>query len=71
MKVLQLEHAGLSTGPNIVLFLNGRAAAAFRSFAGVAKEPQRYDLHHTFNGAQVLLGGVRRSFAGSPWCAPG
>jgi hypothetical protein len=66
MKVLQLEHAGRS-GPNIVFAQNGRAAADIRRFAGVTKEPKPRLLHHTFNGAQALLGGLRRSFAGSPW----
>jgi len=27
------------------------------------KDPKRCDLHHTFSGAQVSLGGLRRSFA--------
>jgi hypothetical protein len=66
MKVLQLEHAGRSTGPNIVFSQNGRAAAAIRRFAGVTKKPKPRELHHTFNGARVLLGSLRRSFAASP-----
>jgi hypothetical protein len=53
-----------STGPNILfLFPNGRAAAAIRRFAGATTEPKRHDLHHTFNGAHIFLGGLRRSFA--------
>jgi hypothetical protein len=36
--------------------------------SGVAKEQQRRHGHHTFNRAEVSLGGLRRSFAGSPWC---
>jgi hypothetical protein len=55
MKVLQPEHAGRSTGPNIVVFPDGRAAAAIRRFAGVPNEPKSPDLHHTFNGAQAVL----------------
>ncbi len=38
MKVLQLEHAGLFTGPNILCFPHGRAAAAIRRFAGAMKQ---------------------------------
>jgi hypothetical protein len=43
-----------------------RTAAAIRRFAGVTEEPKPRELHHTFNGAQVFLGGLRRSFAVSP-----
>jgi len=67
MKVLQLEHAGLFTGPNILWFANGRAAAAIRRFAGVPEPLKRRALHYTFIGAELSLGGVRRSFAASPW----
>src|SRR5947209_11602999 len=63
MKVLQLEHAGLFTGPNILWFANGRAAAAIRRFAGVPEPLKRRALHYTFIGAELSLGGVRRSFA--------
>ena len=67
MKVLQLEHAGLFTGPNILCFPNGRAAAAIRRFAGAPEALKRRALHHAFIGAGLSLGGVRRSFAASPW----
>src|SRR5712691_8573827 len=66
MKVLQLEHAGLFTGPNILCFPNGRAAAAIRRFAGLTQQPSSRDPHQALNGARVLLGGVRRSFTASP-----
>ena len=46
------------------LFPNGRVVAANRRFAGVTKEPRPGEFHDTFNGAQVFLGGLRRSFAG-------
>jgi len=46
MKVLQLEHAGLFTGPTIRWFPNGRAAAAIRRFAGVTKPLKSRDLYH-------------------------
>jgi hypothetical protein len=55
MKVLQPEHAGRSTGPNIVVFTDGRAAAAIRRFAAVPQEPECRDVHHTFNRAQAVL----------------
>src|SRR5712691_419644 len=37
MKVLHLEHTGLRTGPDIVFFPNGRAAAEPRRFAEVGR----------------------------------
>ena len=64
MMVLLTEDTGQLIGPNIQ---TAAQRPTIRRFAGAPKEPKPRDLHHTVNGAQVFLGGLRRSFAASPW----
>jgi hypothetical protein len=53
---VRFERSHLLLGDaNIVVFPDGRAAAAIRRFAGVPNEPECRDVHHTFNGAQAVL----------------
>src|SRR6266704_392427 len=71
MKVLQLEHAGRFTGPNIVFSFpkrprSGRDPKVRRSDGGA--EASRPSPHVQWRA--VFLGGVRRSFAVSPWRKP-
>ena len=61
--VLLTEDTGHRIGPNI----NGRAAADYPKIRRRPQEPKSCDVHQTFNGAQGFLGGLRRSFAASPW----
>src|SRR5205823_11524470 len=63
MKVLHLEHAGRRPVPTSSFSQTAAQRPQNRRFAGVPKEPKSRDLHHTFSGAQVSLGGLRRSFA--------
>src|SRR5207237_6521901 len=68
MKVLHLEHAGRRPVPTSSFSQTAAQRPQNRRFAGVPKEPKSRDLHHTFTGAEIFLGGLRRSFAASPWC---
>ena len=66
MKVLQQEHAGLPTGPNILRLPNGRAAAAIPKVRRSTEAAAASRSLPRCIGVQISLGGVRRSFAVSP-----
>ncbi len=66
MKVLHLEHAGRS-GPNIVFAQTAAQRPRSEGSPELRRSVRRSSHPRGLNGASFLLGGLRRSFAASPW----